>query len=185
MDSVEWGEGQGVGTDGRGGSAAGPLSSVCALVILSMGGCYAWVACRPWVGVVGWGHGALFAGAGLSGGLVHGGGLFMGAGLFFMGTVVTCCLLWGQWLARAEGTRVGVLTIDDSEDNNDKRRHHHRPSFSCHVAEGDVAPPNCPCSCALSCRLWAAGLIRGCWFVLCGHGGDVSWAVWSVVSESG
>ena len=127
MDSVEWGEGQGVGTDGRGGSAAGSSSSVCALVILSVGGHYAWLVRRPWVGVVGWGRGALFAGAGLSGGLVRGGGLFVGAGLSFVGTVVTCRLLWGQWLARAEGTRTGVLTIDDSEDNNNERRHRRRP----------------------------------------------------------
>ena len=60
------GEGGGVGTDGRGGSAAGPSSSVCTLVVrvcalvdLSMGVRYVWVArrhClrearrRPWVG---------------------------------------------------------------------------------------------------------------------------------------
>ena len=84
------------GADGRGGSAAGPSSSVCALVILSVGGCYAWVVRRPWVGVVSWGRGALFAGTGLSGGLVRRGGLFVGAGLSFMGAVVTCHLLWGQ-----------------------------------------------------------------------------------------
>ena len=45
VDSDEWGEGGGVGTDGRGGSAAGPSSFVCTLVILSMGGRYVWVAC--------------------------------------------------------------------------------------------------------------------------------------------
>ena len=33
MDSDEWGEGGGVGTDGRVGTAAGPLSSMCALVV--------------------------------------------------------------------------------------------------------------------------------------------------------
>ena len=51
----------GLGTDGRGGSAVGPSSSVCALVVLSRGIRYAWVACRhclreagrrPWVGVI-------------------------------------------------------------------------------------------------------------------------------------
>ena len=26
--------------------------------------------------------------------------------------------------------------------------------------------------------------ICGCWFVVCGHGGDMLWAVWSLVSES-
>ena len=73
VDSDEWGEGGGVGTDGRGGSAAGPPSSVCtlvvrvrALVVLSMGVHYAWVARRrclretprhPWVGVIGCGLG--------------------------------------------------------------------------------------------------------------------------------
>ena len=54
------GEVGGVGTDGRGGSAAGPSSSMCALVVwvralvvLSVGVRYAWVAHRcPWVGVV-------------------------------------------------------------------------------------------------------------------------------------
>ena len=59
------GEGGGVGTDGRGGSAAGPSSSVCALIIhvralvvLSVGVRYTWVACcRPWVGVVSCGLG--------------------------------------------------------------------------------------------------------------------------------
>ena len=72
MNNDEWGEGGGVGTDGRGGSA-GPSSSVCALVVrvralvvLSVGVRYAWVArrrClrdarrRPWVGVVGCGLG--------------------------------------------------------------------------------------------------------------------------------
>ena len=33
VDSDEWGEGGGVGTDGRVGSAAGPSSSMCALVV--------------------------------------------------------------------------------------------------------------------------------------------------------
>ena len=33
MDSDEWGEGGGVGTDERGGCAAGPLSSMCVLVV--------------------------------------------------------------------------------------------------------------------------------------------------------
>ena len=80
MDSDEWGEGSGVGTYERGGSAARPsssvwalvvcvgahrlcgrLSSVWALVVLSMGVHYAWVAHRRclrevrhrlWVGVI-------------------------------------------------------------------------------------------------------------------------------------
>ena len=60
----EWGVGEGVGTDGRGGSAAGPSSvcalvvcvrtgrlpacslSVCVLVVLSVGVRYVWVARR-------------------------------------------------------------------------------------------------------------------------------------------
>ena len=85
VDSDEWGEGGGVGTDGRVGSAAGPSSSMCALVVrvrarrlcarsssacvlvvLSVGIRYVWVArrrClrearrREWVGVVGCGLG--------------------------------------------------------------------------------------------------------------------------------
>ena len=73
MDNDEWGEGGGWGTDGRGGSAAGPSSSVCMLVIhvrtlvvLSMGVRYALVACHRclrdmhcclWVGVVSCGLG--------------------------------------------------------------------------------------------------------------------------------
>ena len=31
-----------------------------------------------------------------------------------------------------------------------------------------MAPPNRPCSCAMSCHLWVAGLVRGCWFVVVG-----------------
>ena len=65
----------GLGTDGRGGSAAGPSSSVCVLIVLSGGIHYAWVACRHclreahhclWVGVVGCGHWVvvLFVGSG-------------------------------------------------------------------------------------------------------------------------
>ena len=42
------------------------------------------------------------------------------------------------------------------------------------------------CLCMLSCHLWAVGLIRvgviHGWFVIYGCGGDVLWAVWSLVS---
>ena len=47
-------------------------------------------------------------------------------------------------LARLEGTRVGVLTIDNSITNNEQQ-HCCRSSFGCHVTLGDVAPANRPC----------------------------------------
>ena len=38
-------------------------------------------------------------------GLVHVGGSFVAAGVSFVGTVVTCRGLCGQWLARADGEK--------------------------------------------------------------------------------
>ena len=85
-------------------------------------------------------------------GLLRVGGLLVGAGLWFMGAVVTSSAVWSA-LARLEGTRLGVLTIDDSI-INDKRRHRRCSSFGCHVTLGDVAPANRPC-CEL-CGQWLA-----------------------------
>ena len=91
----------GLGTDGRGGSDVGPLSSMCALVVLSRGVCYAWVAhhhClrearrRLWVGVIGCGPWVvfLFVGRGRCWwvwGVVHGRCVVVvGSGLLFVGT---------------------------------------------------------------------------------------------------
>ena len=52
--------------------------------------------------------------------------------------------VWSS-LARLEGMRVGVLTIDGSIDNNDEQQHPPHSSFSCHITEGDMAPGNHPC----------------------------------------
>ena len=159
-DSVEWGEGEGVGTDGRGGSAAGLLSSMCALVVLSVGSCYVWVVCchclreahhRPWVRVISWGCWVvvLFMGSGHWLGVLGGGSIrgwsssFVGVGrcsqalgcqwAHSRGQVACGCwfvihvhggdvssAVWSS-LVRPEGTRVGVLTTDDSIDNNNER----------------------------------------------------------------
>ena len=149
----------GLGTDGRGGSAAGPSSSVCVLVVLSGGVHYAWVVCRhclrearhhPWVGVISCRHWVvvLFVGSGCHlwvwgcghghWVIVHGrwvvvGGVGLsigGGGAPLCGRVARGCwfvvcgcggdvssAVWSA-LARLEGTRVGVLTIDDSITNN-------------------------------------------------------------------
>ena len=102
MDSVEWGQGEGVGTDGRGGSAAGPSSSVCALVVLSVGGRYAWVVhrghCLRALGCW-WARGCCFVVRG------HGGDV--------------SSAVWSS-LARLEGRGLGALTIDGSIDNNNE-----------------------------------------------------------------
>ena len=74
-DGGEREEREGWGLMEGGGSAAGLSSSMCVLVVLSWGVCYAWVVChhclreachRPWVGVVGCGHWVvvLFVGSG-------------------------------------------------------------------------------------------------------------------------
>ena len=114
---------------------------------------------HSWVTVIVCGCWALIVGAGLLS--MGAGSLFVGVGLLIAGCgvrspgrVVHAC--WfvvcgcggdvssavGSSLARLEGTGVGVLTVDGSIDNNNERRHRHRSSFSCHVAEGDVAPAN-------------------------------------------
>ena len=107
------------------------------------------VVCGCWASIVGAGSlsvgaGSLFVGVGLS---------IAGGGVRSPGRVVRACwfvvrgrggdvssAVWSS-LARLEGTGVGVLTVDGSIDN-DERRHRRRSSFSCHVAEGDVAPAN-------------------------------------------
>ena len=89
--------------------------------------------------------GSLFVGAGLS--IVAGGARSRGRGVRGGWYVVhgrggdVSSAVWSS-LARLEGTGVGVLTVDGSIDNNNERRHRRRSSFSCHVAEGDVAPAN-------------------------------------------
>ena len=67
----------------------------------------------------------------------------MATGLSFVGTVVTCCLLWSP-LARLDRKRVGVLTINNSMNNNNEQQHQCRSLFGCHVTLGDVAPANAP-----------------------------------------
>ena len=136
MDSDEWGEGGGVGTYERGGSAARPSSSVCALVVrvhahcpvhgrslcvggaslLSVGGV---VGCGPWVIFLFVGHGRRW----WVWGVVHGHCVVvMGTGLLFVGT--------------------GLLIVVGGA------RSHGR-------------------------------VVRVCWFVVCGCGGNVSSALWS------
>ena len=100
------------------------------------------VVCGCWASIVG--AGSLFVGVGLS---------IAGSGVRSPGRVVHACwfvvrghggdvssAVWSS-LVRLEGTGVGVLTVDGSIDN-DERRHRRRSSFSCHVAEGDMAPAN-------------------------------------------
>ena len=95
---------------------------MCMLVILYVGGCYAWVArrhClreahrRPWVGVIGW-HQVVVVIARSCGQVAHGCWFVVRAHSGDMSSAV-----WSS-LARPEGTRVGVLTTDDSIDNNNK-----------------------------------------------------------------
>ena len=91
--------------------------------------------------------GSLFVGAGLS--IVADGARSRGRGVRGCSFVVRgrggdVSSVVCSSLTRLEGTRVGVLTIDDSIRNNDERRHSRRSSFGCHVALSDVAPANPP-----------------------------------------
>ena len=109
-----------MGTDGREGSAAGLSLSVCMLIVLSMGGHYVWVVRRrPWMGssVGGMGHCLQVLGCRWA----HSRGQVV-CGCWFVvhgrgGDVSSA--VWSS-LVRLEGTRVGVLTIDDSIDNNNE-----------------------------------------------------------------
>ena len=114
--------------------------------------------------------GSLFVGAGLS--IVAGGARSRGrgvrGGLFVVhgrgGDMSSA--VWSS-LARLEGTRVGVLTIDESIKNNDERRHRRRSSFGCHVALSDVAPaPPHPSPSVVMWRWsFAVVVVFGVWMV--------------------
>ena len=108
--------------------------------------------------------GSLFVGAGLS--IVAGGARSRGRGVGGCWFVIrghggdVSSAVW-SWSARLEGTRVGVLTVDDSIKNNDERRHcRHRSSFGCHVTLGDVAPANRPVWSLVSESGWREAIIQ-------------------------
>ena len=107
--------------------------------------------------------GSLFVGAGLS--IVAGGARSRGRGVRGCSFVVrgrggdVSSVVWSS-LTRLEGTRVGVLTIDDSVRNNDERRHSRRSSFGCHVALSDVAPANHPVWSLVSESGWREAIIQ-------------------------
>ena len=78
----------------------------------------------------------------------------MAAGLLSVGTVVMCCGLCDQWLARADEEK-GLSSLK----SNDEWRHHCHSSFGCHVTLSNMAPGKPPHP--------SPSVVTWCWWSFC------------------